>query len=737
MGKLHTYIDDTESIPKRADSLIAKVKEYLPKSKVKLVSSAYEFAAQAHSQQSRLSGDPFIEHPLQTALYLANLQLDHATIAAALLHDVMEDCGISYDQLAHEFNDEIAKLVDGVTKLQKIDLFSPASTDDHPIITKETGLDAENLQKMFVAMAEDIRVVLVKLSDRLHNMRTLNALPEYRRRAVSEETLKIYAPLAHRLGIWDIKWQLEDIAFHYLEPDLYKEISGILSQTRTERENYIKKVTSNLNNSLSMAGLKCDISGRPKHIYSTYQKMIKYRNEGRDTSTIYDLYALRILLNTEPDCYQALGIIHSLWTPIPGQFDDYIARPRENTYQSLHTNVMCENGKPLEIQIRTYGMHEIAEYGVAAHWYYKEGPRADMNFAQKMNWLRQLVEWQREISGAEEFLESVMTDIFQDQTFVYTPKGDIIELPTKSTPIDFAYKIHTDLGHHCSGAKINGKLEPLYYQLQSGDSVEIIVNPENAAPNLDWLDVDKGLVRTASARQKIGQWFRKQERSDNITRGKDLLYKGIVRFNLREGTESIAKRLGYASLDELLDDLGSGRISMRQMVSKLDHDRPMRDMNASQVRLSTDTVMEPNPHYPIIISKDCCNPTPKDDITGFIKKKQLMVHKTNCSMIPNNISQDDLASVEWHTTPNGYPITVQIDAWDRVGLLRDITHLISAESVNITGVSVNTQAPKGKAVIEFALEITGVEQLSKLFSKLESVKDIISTKRIDKEHALL
>ena len=439
--------------------LIRSVESYLPEDKVALVDRARLFAAECHNGQTRASGEPYVEHPIQSALLLANLHLDVTTLAATLLHDVMEDCGVTYDELEKRFGGDVARLVDGVTKLTRLDLRLMGKDDPQQTSPfQEDRLQAESLRKMLVAMAEDIRVVLIKLADRLHNMRTLEALSPDRRKAIAQETLDIYTPLAHRLGIWDIKWRLEDMAIRHLEPVKYKEISKMLSAKRDERESYISRIAEIFNKELAAANLEAQVTGRPKHIYSIYKKMQKYADQGKELSQIYDLYALRVLVNTKADCYNALGMVHNLWHPLPGQFDDYIASPNENMYQSLHTTVMCEGGTPLEVQIRTYDMHETAEYGVASHWRYKEGGSGDLHFEDKMTWLRQLLEWQREVSGTEEFLESVKTDLFRDQVFVYTPKGDIIELPSGATPIDFAYKIHTELGHRCIGSKVNGRL---------------------------------------------------------------------------------------------------------------------------------------------------------------------------------------------------------------------------------------------------------------------------------------
>jgi len=510
------------------NQLKEKAEAYLPAEKIAVVEEAYQFAAEAHQGQMRLSGDPFVEHPVQTAIILAELQLDAASLAAALLHDVPENCGIPVEKIKDKFGLEIGRLVDGVTKLGKVS-WQAAGTAPREI-------QAENLRKMLVAMAEDLRVVFIKLADRLHNMRTLDALAPEKQQSVAQETLEIYTPLAHRLGIGELKWHLEDLAFQYLEPGEFRRIVTLLAARRAQRENFIAQVTDILKKELDKAGLRAELSGRPKHIYSIHQKM----ERGRDFNDIYDLLALRVLVNTVPDCYSVVGIIHSLWHPIPEEFDDYIANPKPNGYQSLHTAVMCFGTTPLEVQIRTREMNYNDEYGVAAHWRYKQGQKADLHFEEKIGWLRQLVEWHRELSGSEEFLESVKTDIFIDQVFVYTPKGDIKDLPRGSAPLDFAYRVHTELGHRCIGAKVNGRLVPLDYELKNGDVVDIMSTKGEKGPSLDWLNPHLGFVRTSHAKEKIRQWFKRQERAENIERGRQILDKELRHLGITIEREELA-----------------------------------------------------------------------------------------------------------------------------------------------------------------------------------------------------
>ena len=717
--------------------LIRSVESYLPEDKVALVDRARLFAAECHNGQTRASGEPYVEHPIQSALLLANLHLDVTTLAATLLHDVMEDCGVTYDELEKRFGGDVARLVDGVTKLTRLDLRLMGKDDPQQTSPfQEDRLQAESLRKMLVAMAEDIRVVLIKLADRLHNMRTLEALSPDRRKAIAQETLDIYTPLAHRLGIWDIKWRLEDMAIRHLEPVKYKEISKMLSAKRDERESYISRIAEIFNKELAAANLEAQVTGRPKHIYSIYKKMQKYADQGKELSQIYDLYALRVLVNTKADCYNALGMVHNLWHPLPGQFDDYIASPNENMYQSLHTTVMCEGGTPLEVQIRTYDMHETAEYGVASHWRYKEGGSGDLHFEDKMTWLRQLLEWQREVSGTEEFLESVKTDLFRDQVFVYTPKGDIIELPSGATPIDFAYKIHTELGHRCIGSKVNGRLVPLDYQLNNGDTAEVVVTKAARGPSLDWLNSNLGYVRSASAQEKIRQWFRKQERSVKIQRGKEFLRKELKRLNMALDEAEVAGMFKYETAEEFLSALGSGAIAENQVVYRLtaqqdktqEEQKPLLPLSSP-----TSGVRVLGVGDLLIRMGRCCNPLPGEEIIGYITRSRgVTVHKTNCPNLRNEDEMQRLVDVEWGQTTELYPVRVTIQAWDRVGLLRDMTTLVSEQRVNIAAV-ITTENPDGTATISLTLYTTGVGQLSRVFSKLEGVRGVISATRSSTE----
>jgi len=727
------------AVAETADKLLDRVASYLPENSMGLIADAYDFAVRSHDGQMRMSGDPYIAHPLEIALYLTELRLDEQTIAASLLHDVVEDCDVPLDELSRRFGPEIAKLVDGVTKLTRLDsrihdpLNAIANGADDP-----DSLYAESLRKMLVSMAEDIRVVLIKLADRMHNMRTLDALPPEKRRRIAQETLDIYSPLAHRLGIWEIKWQLEDMAFRHLDVDKYREISRMLAAKRVERETYVDQVSETLRGQLETLGVKAEVSGRPKNIYSTYRKIKKYEAQGKELRDIYDLFALRVLVDQDADCYRALGAVHQLWRPIPGQFDDYIANPKENLYQALHTTVICAGGTPLEVQIKTHAMHHVSEYGVAAHWRYKEGNTSDVRFEEKMAWLRQLLEWQRDVTGTTEFIESVKQDIFHDQVFVYTPKGRIVELTAGSTPVDFAYKIHTELGHRCVGAKVNGKLVSLDTTLQSGDTVEIMSSKSDRGPSLDWLNPNRGYVRSANARQSIRQWFRRQERGVNIQRGREVLRRELRRLNQKFEDGEVLALFKYDTIEDLLANLGSGGVTESQLAQRLAQAR--QEPEHPLARKRTDLPLSsPTSGITVLGVGDlltrmgrCCNPIPGDEITGFVTRSRgVTVHKRHCSSVEHEDEKERFVPVEWGQAKQLYPVRVTMRAYDRVGLLRDLTQNVSEEGVNISAVVTN-QLTDGTVNLSFNVHTTGLEQLSKLFSKLEGVRSCISVHR---EHA--
>ncbi len=708
--------------------LFGKVNDYLSPDKARIVEEAYLVAYKAHKGQQRLSGEPYIVHPVNTALLLADLNLDATTLAAALLHDVVEDCDISIADIDAGFGVEVGRLVDGVTKLSRMDL---VTSDGGLGYSYEEG-QAESLRKMLVAMAQDIRVVLIKLADRLHNMQTLEFHQHEKQIAIARETLDIYAPLAHRLGIWDIKSRLEDLAFGYLYPTEYVRISELLASKRDEREEYIDKIVTALRQHLDESGVIAEVIGRPKNIYSVYRKMETYSKVGKEFGQIYDLFALRILVPEIKDCYSALGTIHGLWHPIPGEFDDYIANPRLNRYQSLHTSVMFEGNTPLEVQIRTYEMHEVSEYGIAAHWRYKEGDTRDTHFEEGMSWMRQLLEWQREVIGAEEFLESVKTDIFQDQVFVYTPKGDVRELPKGSTPIDFAYRIHTDLGHICIGAKVNGKLVPLYTELKNSDTVEILTSKVASGPSLDWLNVNLGYANTANARGIIRQWFRKQRRSVSIQMGKELLSKELRRLGLQMYEEDIASLFKFDNVDEFHNALGNGTIIISQISSTLETQQEAYQLSSTSGKIVT----LPSSGIEVLGVGDlltrvsqCCNPMPGDDIIGYITRSRgVSVHRVDCPNVVNENEHERLIAVNWGDSYPRYPARLVIEAWDRVGLLRDITTVVSQETVNIASV-VTSEHEDGSCSTYLTIYTEGVGQLSRLLSRLEGVAGVFNVAR--------
>jgi len=704
--------------------LIEKVSTYLPDDKVAVVTAACEFAARAHKGQVRKTGEPYLEHPLSIAMDLAAFHLDAETLAAALLHDVPEDCGVPLGEIEDNFGPQVSKLVDGVTKLNK--LTSRAQTRE-----ATSKVQAENLRKMLLATAEDLRVVLIKLADRLHNMRTLGALPPEKRRAIAQETLEIYAPLAHRLGVRETKWQLEDLAFRYLKPRLYHRIAHLVAGKRAEREGFIDEVIHILCQELDKVDIKAKVYGRPKHIYSIYQKMGKYDAQGKNFGDIHDLFALRVLVDSVSDCYKALGVIHNLWHPMPEEFDDFIANPKDNGYQALHTTVMCQGTRPLEIQIRTHEMHSVNEYGVAAHWLYKEG-KVGGKFSDEVAWLRQLGDWREELNS-EEFLESVKTDVLVDRVFVYTPKGEIKELPKGATPLDFAFRIHTDLGYRCIGAKVNGKLEPLNYTLKNGDVVAIMASKVDKGPSLDWLNTELGYLKTSHARSKVRQWFNKQERSQCIEYGRQIWDKELKRLGIGlPGVDEVARLLDYDGADDLYAALGSGSINSSQIMLKFS--------GGLETTGGGVEVMPPRKISPVSINvlgvgdlltrlANCCHPLPGDKIIGYITQgRGITVHRSDCPNILSEEEQERLIAVEWGEVEQVYPVMIQVDAWDRVGLVRDISAIIAEERVNVTAVS-TTNHHGDSVTLYFTLEVTSAAQLSKIMSRVYSLWNVASVTR--------
>ena len=712
-----------------AQELFDKASEYLPADRVSWVREAYLFAHEAHQGQLRKSGEPFIEHPLNTALYLAEMKLDSVALSAALLHDVLEDTDVGYDLLSDRFGEDVAKLVDGVTKLTRSE--QEHGIDEETLLVPHDAR-AASIRKMLMTMAEDVRVVLIKLADRLHNMRTLGSMKEDRRLAIARETLDIYAPLAHRLGIWEIKWILEDLAFQHLNPDAYKEISQLLVTKRDERERYIERVVGLLKEELGADGVEAQVTGRAKHIYSIYLKGQKYSRANRSIDEINDLFALRIVVNDIQECYAALGTVHAKWRPLPGEFDDYIANPKDNLYQSLHTAVLCEGGAPVEIQIRTREMHHLAEFGIAAHWLYKEGDASDAKFEQKMIWLRQILDWQRDVSGAEEFIEGFKTDVFENQVFVYTPRGDLKELPAGATPLDFAYRVHTEVGHRCIGAKLNGKLVPLQHQLQNGDTVEIMTSKTVRGPSRDWLNDNLQYLQTASAKSKVRQWFNRQERKANIQTGKEVFAKEVRRLDTEIMESAVADLMSFDNVEDFFCALGSGAVTIGNVVSKLTATEVQEKVDVAAAEV---TLPDPTPGIQVLGVGDlltrmarCCNPIGGDKITGYITRgRGVTVHRQTCPNVLRESEIERLVPVDWGEAKTLYPVRIRLEGWDRVGLLRDVTSQVSDEGVNIAYCS--TIPSEDSSVITLTVLVDSLDQLTKLFAKLEGVVGVMQVYR--------
>jgi guanosine-3',5'-bis(diphosphate) 3'-pyrophosphohydrolase len=720
------------------EKLINKIEQYNPDMDLNLVIKAYNYAQEAHQGQNRVSGDPYINHPAHVAMILAELELDLNTIVAGLLHDVIEDTPSTINDIQKQFGAEISQLVDGVTKLGKL-----------TFKTKEEE-QAENLRKMFVAMAKDIRVILIKLADRVHNMRTLGYLPEAKRKEKARETLEIFAPIAHRLGMSKIKWELEDLALRYMDPKGYYELVEKVAKKRLEREEYIKEVIIELREKLDDMGITSRIEGRPKHFYSIYKKMV-YQQKTFDQ--IFDLTAIRIIVNTIKDCYGVLGTVHAMWKPIPGRFKDYIAMPKPNMYQSLHTTVIGPKGEPLEIQIRTWEMHRIAEYGIAAHWMYKENKKDQDEFDKKLSWLRQLMEWQRDMKDAREFMEALKIDLFTDEVFVFTPKGEVIDLPNGSTPIDFAYKIHSGVGNSCVGAKVNGKIVPLEYKLKNGDIVEILTSSSSPGPSRDWLKI----VKSSSARNRIRQWFKKEKREENLEKGKDIFEKEVKRQGLSlnellnaDVVDKVLKKFGFQSMDDLYATMGYGGLSTHQVISRFKEEwrkiKPVDDKKPDIVQLpqeaqakkpaadhQTGVVVRGIPNIMVRFAK-CCNPVPGDEIMGYITRgRGVSVHRMDCPNINDEIDDPNrLIEVEWSAEENknvSYMTDLQIKAFDRSGLLSDITTILTELKVPVK--AVNARANRDNtAVINITLAINDTRQLSQIIKKINSVQSVSEVYRI-------
>lgn len=719
------------------EDIIAKIKANHPDAPLQMVEKAYQLAYHSHAGQLRVSGEEYICHPLGVANILADLQIDAVTISASLLHDVVEDTDVTLEKLEKEFGKEVAMLVDGVTKLSRIEYKSK----------EEQQL--ENYRKMFLAMAKDIRVVLIKLADRLHNMRTLKYMAPHKQQEISRETLEIFGPLAHRLGMSNIKWELEDLSFRFLEPDKYYRLVEQVKQKRKERERIVTEAIALMSERLNAVGITAEIQGRPKHFYSIYKKMKKSHKQ--DVSEIYDLSAIRIVVDSVKDCYGALGVVHTLWKPLPGRFKDYIAMPKSNGYQSLHTTVVGQSGQPLEIQIRTLEMHRISEYGIAAHWRYKEGGKgAHKDTDQKLSWLRQLLEWHRDLRDPREFIESVKMDVFADEVFVFTPRGDVIDLPAGSVPIDFAYRIHTDVGHRCVGAKVNGKIVPLEYKLNNGDIVEIITSKHNNGPSRDWLNV----IGSSETRNKIRQWFKKEKREENIAKGREMIEReskklGYEWRDLVKGDRlsEVAKKLNITSEDDLFEGLGYGGVTLHGVMSKLieAHKKELKsttppDVSAMLAELKPKRPKSKASHGILVKGESglmvrlarCCNPLPGDVIVGYITRgRGVSVHRDDCPNILNNPEEyERMIDVNWDIPGDTlYKVSIEITGSDRPNLLSDI--MMVAADAKITVSSLNAKVHKNKtAVINMDIDIANLSQLEHIMNKIRRVQDVFSVYRM-------
>jgi guanosine-3',5'-bis(diphosphate) 3'-pyrophosphohydrolase len=713
--------------------LVAKVQTYDPSLDGSWLMRVYDMANRAHEGQRRASGESYIEHPLAVAGILADLEMDRQTIAAALLHDVVEDTSITTEQVAGEFGEEIANLVDGVTKLTRI-----------PYQSKEEA-QVENLRKMFMAMAKDIRVIIIKLADRLHNMRTLGSLPGAKQIAIARETLDIYTPIAHRLGIWKIKWEMEDLCLRYIDADGYREIVERVAKTRKERESTVETVISRLNEEFKQLGIHAEIHGRPKHFYSIYTKMKK----GRDFSTIYDLTAIRVIVESVKDCYAALGTVHALWTPLPGRFKDYIAMPKPNMYQSLHTTVVGPEGEPLEIQIRTWEMHRTSEYGIAAHWRYKEGGKADQ-FENKLSWLRALLEWQKDMRDSRVFMENLKLDLFDSQVFIFSPRGDVYSMPAGGTPLDFAYAVHTDVGNHCVGARVNGRIVPLDHALQNGDICEILVNKSSGRPSLDWLSIAK----TSSAKHKIKQWFRKERREENVLAGQEAIEKELARQHISLSTlsgeiiERIAKRLNYPTPTDLFAAVGFGDTSATSVANRIKDELKTDNVVAFQaitrppsvsrrVARKTSGIRIAGVDDVLVRLSKCCSPVPGDPIIGYVTiGKGVSVHRADCPNVAYmTATPERMLEATWiGKTEITHAVDIEIEALDRPQLLQDVMAVFAELKTQVSSVTARVKRDR-HALVSLTVQIHDLDHLHQILRKLETLKDVRRVYRVTKREA--
>ncbi|MBV8246152.1 MAG: bifunctional (p)ppGpp synthetase/guanosine-3',5'-bis(diphosphate) 3'-pyrophosphohydrolase [Candidatus Eremiobacteraeota bacterium] len=711
------------------DELTAKVSTYDPSLDGSWLKHVYEVANAAHQGQLRASGEGYIEHPLAVAGILAELEMDRATIAAAILHDVVEDTSITIEEVAEQFGDEIAQLVEGVTKLTRI-----------PYQSKEEA-QVENLRKMFMAMAKDIRVIIIKLADRLHNMRTLASLPSAKQVGIARETLDIYTPIAHRLGIWKIKWEMEDLCLRYIDPEGYRDIVERVAKTRKEREAQVDSAIDSMRKQFEELNIKAEIQGRPKHFYSIYNKMKK----GRDFSTIYDLTAIRIIVDSVKDCYGALGVVHSLWTPLPGRFKDYIAMPKPNMYQSLHSTVVGPQGEPLEIQIRTWEMHRTDEYGIAAHWRYKEGGKADQ-FENKLSWLRALLEWQKDMRDSRMFMEHLKLDLFDSQVFVFSPRGDVFSMPASGTPLDFAYGVHTDVGNHCVGAKVNGRIVPLDYQLKNGDICEILVNKSSGRPSLDWL----AIVKTSSAKHKIKQWFRKERKEENVLAGEEALEAELAKQHVRldaargEVLETVARRFNYATPPDLYAAIGFGDASAQNVVNRIREELKTNVVDIAKIgrppsvsrstRRKTSGIRIAGVDDVLVRLSKCCSPVPGDPIIGYVTiGKGVSVHRADCPNVAfMSATPERMLEATWAgKSETTHAVDIEVEALDRPALLQDVMAVFAELKTTVSSVTARVKRDR-VALVLLTVEIRDLEHLHSILRRLEQLKDVRKVYRVTK-----
>ncbi len=732
------------------EELIRRVRRYHPSDDITLIEKAYNQASEAHKGQLRKSGEPYIIHPLCVGIILADLEMDKETIAAGLLHDVVEDTICTKEEIEESFGSDVALLVDGVTKLTALQLTSDTGSKT----PEQADMQAQNLRKMFLAMAKDIRVILIKLADRLHNMRTLAHMPPEKQQRIAQETLDIYSPIAGRLGISRIKVELDDLSLKYLKPDVYRDLAEKVAARKSEREKYVEDICEKVRQSISEAGIKGDVNGRVKHFFSIYKKM---RNQNKTLDQIYDLFAIRIIVDTVKDCYAALGVIHEMYKPIPGRFKDYIAMPKPNMYQSLHTTLIGPTGQPFEIQIRTRDMHRAAEYGIAAHWKYKEasdGKKAENGEEEKLIWLRQILEWQQDLSDNQEFMSLLKSDLnlFSEDVYCFTPTGEVKNLPAGSTPIDFAYSIHSAVGNKMIGAKVNGKLVPIDYQIPNGDRIEIVTSPNSPGPSHDWLSI----VRTTSAKNKINQFFRNQLKDENIQHGKELLLafcknKGVDPGSISKGEyqDNIVKRYGFRDWDSVLAAVGHGGLKEGQIINKLmelssrDGGKPMTDEevlaavaegHVPRISSSGNTILVKGVHDVAVRFSKCCNPVRGDDIVGFVTRgRGVTIHRKDCINIRTMTEEDRtrLIEAEWEASEGGdekYVADIKIYANDRPGLLSDLSRIFTERGISILSMATRTSR-QGLATLEASFQVSSREELQSVTDRLRQVEDVIDIER--------